>query len=156
MTRVDALALDKIFSPVAGWAEHRLGIGQWRLAFECLNGHVAFYLGGLALTVGGKGAEDGIFAHLLTSLGWLLIMDFVRRHAQRQAASSIGGQSARLGEWHFRLILLLSLPLSFAAVKGLANFCYSVSLILLVCHLYFKACDTPPPRGRRQLAYSRS
>ena len=36
-----------------------------------------------------------------------------------------------------------------------AGACYSVSLLLLLCHLYFKACDAPPPQGRRKLAYNR-
>jgi hypothetical protein len=154
VTRIDDLALSKIFSPMAGWAEHRLGLGQWRLALECLNGHVAFYLAGLALSIAGKGMADGIFASLLVALAWLLLMEGVRRVAQRQAGSSLGVQTARMREWHFRLILLVSLPVSVASVRGLDNACYSVSLLLLVCHLYFKACDTPPPHSRR-LAFAR-
>ena len=155
MTQIDDLAIAKVFSPVAGWAEHRLGIGQWRLALEALNGHVAFYLGGVALSIAGKGLNDGIFANLLVALAWLLLMELVRQVARRQAGSSLGVQTARMREWHFRLILLVCLPVSLARIEGLANICYSLSLFLLVCHLYFKACDSPPPQGRRRLVYSR-
>lgn len=155
MTRIDDLALTKIFSPLAGWAEHRLGIGQWRIALECLNGHVAFYLAGLTFSIAGKGMADGIFASLLVALAWLLLMEAVRRVAYRQAGSSLGVQTARMREWHFRLILLVSLPISVSRIGGVANACYSVSLLLLLCHLYFKACDAPPPQGRRRLAWQR-
>jgi hypothetical protein len=155
VTRIDDLAIAKFFSPVAGWAEHRFGVGQWRVALECLNGHVAFYLAGLALSITGKGMEDGIFASLLVALAWLLLMEAVRRVACRQAGSSLGVQTARLREWHFRLILLISLPISVSRVTELASACYSVSLLLLLCHLYFKACDSPPPERRRRLAYQR-
>ena len=155
MNRIDELAIAKFFSPAAGWAEHRLGLGQWRIALECLNGHVAFYLAGLAFTIAGKGLEDGIFASLLVALAWLLLMEAVRRVAYRQAGSSLGVQTARMREWHFRLILLVSLPISVSRIDELANACYSVSLLLLLCHLYFKACDAPPPQSRRKLAFSR-
>ena len=155
MNRIDDLAITRIFSPAAGWAEHRLGLGQWRIALECLNGHIAFYLTGLAFSLTGKGMADGIFASLLVALAWLLLMEFVRRVAHRQAGSSLGVQTARMREWHFRLILLLCLPLSVARADELANACYSVSLLLLVCHLYFKACDSPPPERRRRLAHAR-
>jgi len=155
VTRIDDLAIAKFFSPLAGWAEHRLGLGQWRIALECLNGHVAFYLAGLALSIAGKGMTDGIFATLLVALAWLLLMEAVRRVAYRQAGSSIGVQTARLREWHFRLILMVSLPISVSRADELANACYSVSLLLLLFHLYFKACDTPPPQGRRRLAFNR-
>jgi hypothetical protein len=155
VTRIDDLALTKIFSPLAGWAEHRLGIGQWRIALECLNGHVAFYLAGLTFSIAGKGMADGIFASLLVALAWLLLMEAVRRVAYRQAGSSLGVQTARMREWHFRLILLVSLPISVSRIGGVANACYSVSLLLLLCHLYFKACDAPPPQGRRRLAWQR-
>lgn len=155
MTRIDDLALTKIFSPLAGWAEHRLGIGQWRIALECLNGHIAFYLAGLTFSIAGKGMADGIFASLLVALAWLLLMEAVRRVAYRQAGSSLGVQTARMREWHFRLILLVSLPISVSRIGGVANACYSVSLLLLLCHLYFKACDAPPPQGRRRLAWQR-
>ena len=155
MTRIDDLALTRLFSPVAGWAEHRLGIGQWRLALECLNGHVAFYLAGLAFSIAGKGMEDGIFANLLVALAWLLLMEAVRRVARRQAGSSLGVQTARMREWLFRVILLVSLPVSIASIDELAGAFYSASLFLLLCHLYFKACDSPPPQGRRDLAWQR-
>ena len=154
MTRIDELAIAKIFSPAAGWAEHRLGVCQWRLSLECLNGHLAFYLGGLTLSIAGKGMTDGIFANLLVALAWLLLMEVVRRVACRQAGSSQGVQTARMREWLFRIVLLVSLPISVARIEALANFCYSVSLLLLLCHLYFKACDAPPPQGRRKLAFN--
>jgi hypothetical protein len=154
VTRIDDLALTRLFSPLAGWAEHRLGFSQWRVSLECLNGHVAFYLGGLALSLGGKGLDDGIFANLLVALAWLLLMEAVRRIAYRQAGSSIGVQTARMREWLFRVVLLVSLPISAARIDELAAAFYSVSLLLLVCHLYFKACDAPPPQGRR-LAHAR-
>jgi hypothetical protein len=149
---LDDLAIAKLFSPVAGWAEHRLGLGQWRIALECLNGHVAFYLAGLALSIAGKGMADGIFANLLVALAWLLLMEAVRGVARRQAGSSLGAQTARMREWLFRVILLVSLPVSIASIDGIAGAFYSVSLFLLLCHLCFKACDAPPPQHRR-LAY---
>jgi hypothetical protein len=156
MTSLDDLALTKAFSPLAGWAEHRLGFGQWRISLECLNGHVAFYLGGLAFSIGGKGMNDGLFADLLVALAWLLLMEGARRIACRQAGSSIGVQTARMREWLFRVVLLISLPISLARIDELSNAFYSVSLLLLVCHLYFKACDSPPPpQQRRSLAYGR-
>ena len=155
MTRIDDLALTRLFSPLAGWAEHRLGISQWRVSLECLNGHLAFYLGGLALSIGGKGPNEGIFADMLVALAWLLLMEGARRVACRQAGSSIGVQTARMREWLFRVVLLISLPVSVARIGELSNAFYSVSLLLLVCHLYFKACDSPPPQSRRRLAYNR-
>jgi hypothetical protein len=151
---IDDIALTRIFSPAAGWAEHRLGISQWRVALECLNGHVAFYLAGLAFSLTGKGVADGIFASLLVGLAWLLLMEALRRVAWRQAGSSLGVQTARMREWHFRLILVVALPISVSRIDEVANACYSVSLLLLLCHLYFKACDAPPPQGRRRLAWS--
>lgn len=155
MTRLDETVIQSLFSPVAGWAEHRLGITQWRLAIESLNGHVAFYLAGVAFTIAGKGANDGIFVNLVVALAWLLLMEGVRRVANRQAGSSVGIQTARLREGNFRLIVLAMLPVSLCYVKGWSNFCYTLSLSLLLCHLYFKACDAPPPKGRRKLAYGR-
>lgn len=155
VTRIDDLAISRLFSPLAGWAEHRLGLDQWRLSLECLNGHVAFYLAGLAFSIAGKGMADGIFASLLVALAWLLLMEAVRRVARRQAGSSLGVQTARMREWHFRLILLVSLPISVSRIDELANACYSISLAFLLCHLYFKACDAPPPQGRRRLAFNR-
>ena len=155
VTLIDDLALTKVFSPLAGWAEHRLGLGQWRISLECLNGHLAFYLGGLALSIGGKGLDDGIFADVLVALAWLLLMEGARRVACRQAGSSLGVQTARMREWLFRVVLLVSLPISVARIDELANAFYSASLLLLICHLYFKACDSPPPQGRRRLAHAR-
>jgi hypothetical protein len=155
VTRIDDLALSKLFSPLAGWAEHRLGFSQWRVSLECLNGHLAFYLGGLALSIAGKGMDDGIFADILVALAWLLLMAGARRVACRQAGSSLGVQTARMREWLFRVVLLVSVPISVARIDELSNAFYSVSLLLLVCHLYFKACDAPPPQRRRRLAYSR-
>lgn len=156
MGTIDETVIQRIFSPVAGWLEHGLGIGQWRVAIECLNGHLALYVAGVAFSLAGKGMSDGIFVDMLAALAWLLIMEFVRRVALRQAASSMGAQTARLGEWHFRLILLVMLPLSLASVKGLSSACYAFSLLLLVAHLYFKACDSPPPRSRRTFATGRA
>ena len=46
--------------------------------------------------------------------------------------------------------------LSVASVKGLSSFCYAASLVLLIGHLYFKACDVPPPPRRRMLATGRA
>jgi hypothetical protein len=152
VTRIDDLAISSLFSPLAGWAEHRLGLGQWRIALECLNGHVAFYLAGLTFSISGKGMTDGIFASLLVALAWLLLMEAVRQVARRQAGSSLGVQTARMREWHFRLILLVSLPISLSRIDEVATACYSVSLLLLLCHLYFKACDAPPPQTRGRLA----
>jgi hypothetical protein len=154
VNRIDDIALTKLFSPAAGWAEHRLGFGQWRIALECLNGHVAFYLAGLAFSLTGKGMDDGIFANLLVGLAWLLLMEAVRRIAYRQAGSSLGVQTARMREWHFRLILLVAMPISLSRIDAPSSACYSVSLLLLLCHLYFKACDAPPPQDRR-LAWNR-
>jgi hypothetical protein len=154
MTSLDDLALTRAFSPLAGWAEHRLGLGQWRISLECLNGHLAFYLGGLAFSIGGKGMNDGLFADMLVALAWLLLMEGARRVACRQAGSSIGVQTARMREWLFRVVLLISLPISVSRIDELSNAFYSVSLLLLVSHLYFKACDSPPPQQRRsRLAY---
>lgn len=156
MTRLDDILIERLFSPTAGWLQHRLGLGQWRTALECLNGHVAFYLAGVAFTLAGKGLRDGIFADLLAALAWLLIMDFVRRAARRQAASPLGVQTARLGERHFRYIFLAFAPLSLCYAGDAASACYSASLLLLLAHLYFKACDAPPPARRKSLAFSRA
>ena len=145
-----------LFSPLAGWLDHRLGLGQWRAALECLNGHVACYLAGTAFAIAGKGMRDGIFADLLAALVWLAIIEGVRRAALRQAGSSIGSQTARLNEWHFRAIFVVMLPLSLLYVEGWPSGFYAMSLALLVAHLYFKACDVPPPteRGRRHAFHS--
>lgn len=154
MTNLDQIVIDRVFSPAAGWAQHRLGVSQWRLSIECLNGNIAFYLAAVALTVARKGLVDGIFVDLLAASAWLLIMDFVRRLAQRQSGSSLGVQTARMREWMFRVLLLAMLPLSLCYVRGPSSFCYTAALALLVAHLYFKASDTPPPEQRRKLAYN--
>ena len=153
MSGIDDILIARVFSPAAGFLEHRLGLGQWRVAIECLNGHVACYLAGVAFAIAGKGAEDGIFVDLLAALLWLGIMDVVRRAALRQAASSMGVQSARLGERHFRCIFLIMLPVSSCYVEGWASGFYTASLALLVAHLYFKASDSPPPERGRRLAF---
>ena len=142
------MLIERVFSPAAGLLEHRLGLDRWRVALECLNGHVAFYLAGVAFVVGAKGPRDAIFADLLAALAWLAIIEWVRRAAQRQAASSIGVQTARLGERHFRTIFLIMLPVSLLYVQGWASGCYTASLALLLAHLYFKASDAPPPKRR--------
>ena len=147
----DQVIIDRVFSPLTGWLHHRFGVNQWRLSLECLNGNVVFYLAGIALTIAAKGVEDGIFIDLLRGTGWLLIVDFARRVAMRQAASSIGVQSARMGEWLIRIVLLTAFPLSLVHAQGLAGVCFTISLLFLVLHLYFKASDTPPPQRRRSL-----
>ena len=153
MSGIDEMLIGRVFSPAAGWLEHGLGVPRWRAAIECLNGHVACYLAGVAFAIAGKSARDGIFADLLAAMVWLGIMEAVRRAALRQAASSIGVQTARFGERHFRCILLLMLPVSLCYVEGWASGFYTGSLALLVAHLYFKACDAPPPERGRKLAY---
>ena len=155
MTPFDQTIIDKVYSPISGWISHRFGVDQWRLSIECLNGTVAFYLAGVALTIASKGMNDGIFVDLLGAVVWLAFMDMVRRVALRQAASSLGTQTARMSESVFRHILVGILPLSLYYVRGLDNFCHTLSLVFLISHLYFKACDTPPPKPRRQLAFSR-
>jgi hypothetical protein len=156
MTRIDDALIERVFSPLSGWLEHRLGIARWRAAIECLNGHLAFYLGGVALGIARKGPEDAIFADLLSGLFWLGLMEGVRRAALRQAGSSMGVQSARLGEWHFRAILLLMLPASLLYVRDAGSACYTASLAFLLAHLYLKASDTPPPRRTSRLALASS
>jgi hypothetical protein len=156
MTRIDNALIERVFSPLCGWMEHRLGLGRWRVAMECLNGHLAFYVAGVALGIARKGPEDAIFVDLLSGLFWLGIMEAVRRAAFRQAGSSMGVQSARLGEWHFRTILLLMLTASLLFVRDLASFCYTASLALLLAHFYLKASDTPPPRRGTKLAFGSS
>jgi len=153
MTRLDDMLIERGFSPLAGWIEHRMGLGRWTAAMECLNGHIALYLAAIALTIARKGAGEAIFTDLLSALAWLGIMEAVRRTARRQAGSSLGVQTARLGEWHFRTIFLLMLPLSLASANDAAGACYAGSLALLVVHLYLKASDTPPPRERRFAAF---
>ena len=36
-------------------------------------------------------------------------------------------------------------------LPGLASFCFTLSLLFMVLHLYFKASDTPPPKPGRRL-----
>jgi hypothetical protein len=155
MALIDDILIDRVFSPCAGWLKHHFGICQWRLSIACIDVSMAAYVAGIAVSIAPKGMRDGIFVDLLSATLWLLIMSMVRDRAHRQAASSLGVQTARLGEWIFRTVLLAMLPLSlFAAVEG-NGICYPLSLLFLLVHLYFKAADTPPPRGRRQLAYLR-
>lgn len=153
---LDAVLIEKVYSPLAGRLRYGLGLCQWKVAIECLNGSVAVYVGAVALEIAGKGIRDGIFVTMLRALVWLLIMDRVRRLAQRQAASSIGASSARSREWLFRIILLGVLPLSLWYVSGWSSLLYSASLALLICHLYFKAADMPPPMRRGKLAFLRA
>jgi hypothetical protein len=156
VTRIDDLLIARLFSPLAGWLHHRLGFGQWRMAIECLNGHVACYLAAVAFAIAGKGVGDGIFVDLLAALLWLGLMETVRRRALRQAGSSLGVQTARLGEWHFRTILLVMLPASLLYVEGWSSGLYAASLALLLGHFFFKACDVPPPERTRLLSFGRS
>jgi hypothetical protein len=156
MNRVDDLLIEKISSPLCGWLQHRLGVGQWRASFECLNGSIAFYLAAVALEIAGKGPADGIFATMLRTLIWLLVLESVRRHAYRQAASSVGARTARVREWLFRLALATMLPVSLCYATGLKSLFYSVSLTFLIGHLYLKASDAPPPQPRGKLARNRA
>ena len=156
MGRFDDLMIERIASPLAGWLQHRLGIGQWRASIECLNGSVFFYIAAVALELAAKGPYDGIFVTMLRALAWLLILDAVRRVAYRQAASSVGTRTARLREWIFRIALVAMVPVSLLYAQGWHNLCYSASLMLLVCHLYLKASDTPPPQPKGKLAFNRA
>jgi hypothetical protein len=155
MEMFDQILIDRVFSPLAGWLHHRFGVNQWRLSLECLNGNVAFYLAGIALSIAHKDMNGGIFVDLLRGAGWLLIVDFARRVALRQAASSIGVQSARMGEWLIRIVLVTAFPLSLFHAQGMAGLCFTASLLFLVLHLYFKASDTPPPQERRKQVLAR-
>jgi hypothetical protein len=110
----------------------------------------------MAFAMAGKGLSDAIFADLLAAMAWLGAMTFVRSVTYRQAGSSMGVQSARFGEWIFRVVLIGVLPLSLFYVKGPSSFCFSMSLLFLILHLYFKASDTPPPERTRKLAYGRA
>ena len=153
---IDDFLIDRFFSPLAGWLEHRLGVNQWRVSIECLNGSIAFYLAGIAFSIAGKGMADGIFVDMIKGLVWLLIMDFARRVTYRQAGSSIGVQSARLGEWAIRVILVGMLPITLLSVRNWTGLCFEIAWVLLVAHLYFKASDSPPPTPRRKLAHARA
>ena len=156
MSTVDDVLIERLFSPLTGRLHHVLGISQWRVAIECLNGSVAFYIAGVAFSLIDKGLEDGIFVIMLRTLGWLLIMEAVRRLAYRQAASSVGVRTARVREWLVRTLLVGILPLSLWHVQNWHNLFYSGSLLLLIAHLYFKASDAPPPEPRQKLAYNRA
>ena len=145
MGNIDDILIERVWSPAAGGLEHRLGVGPWRAAIECLNGSTFFYVAAVALQIAGMGPEDGVFMTMLRALAWLLVMDWVRRHACRQAASSVGVRTARVREWMFRVALLFMVPLSFCYADEWHNMLYSLSLLLLVCHLYLKASDAPPP-----------
>lgn len=153
MSTIDDILIDKVYSPLSGWLEHRLGVSRWRASIECLNGSLAFYVAAVALEIAGKGPYDGIFMTMLRALVWLLVMDAVRRVAYRQAASSVGPRTARVREWIFRLVLVAVLPLSLYYAQGWHNLCYSASLMLLICHLYLKASDPPPPQPKGRLAF---
>jgi hypothetical protein len=155
MGTIDDLLIERVTSPLTGWLQHRLGVSQWRASLESLNGSTFFYIAAVALELAAKGPFDGIFLTLLRALIWLLILDFVRRVAYRQAASSVGIRTARVREWVFRTILVAVTPLSLYYVPGgWDNVCYSASLMLLVCHLYFKASDAPPPEPKGRLAFN--
>jgi hypothetical protein len=156
MTPFDTAIIEKVFTPVTGWVNARFGVDQWRLAIECLNGTIAFYLAGVALTIAGKGMDDGIFVDLLSATVWLMVMDWIRKTALRQAGSSLGRQTARMRESIFRHLLIGLVPLSLYYAEGLNDLCHTVSLLFFIAHLYFKSCDTPPPQRRTKLAYSRA
>jgi hypothetical protein len=158
MQRIDQFVLEKVYAPAAGWVRDRLGLEQWRLSLECLNGHLVFYLAGTTLTIGQTVASrEPVYPVMAASLFWLLLMHAVRQMAKRQANSSLGVQTARMGEWHIRTILILAFPPLALTVHDLGGACYTIALGLLGCHFYVKACDTPPPEERRErrLAYSR-
>ena len=156
MGTIDDILIERVWSPAAGWLQHRVGIGPWRAAIECLNGSIAFYVGAVAFQIAAMGPQDGIFVTMLRALAWLLVMDGVRRLAHRQAASSVGVRTARVREWLFRLALLFMLPLSLCYADEWHNRLYTGSLLLLVCHLYFKASDAPPPRTKGRYAWNRA
>lgn len=154
MGTIDDLLIEKGFSPLTGWLQHRLGVGQWRASIESLNGSTMLYVTGVAIELAAMGPYDGIFITLLRALVWLLVLDFIRRVARRQASSSVGTRTARVREWLFRTILVAVLPLSLYYAQAWDNLCYSASLMLLICHLYFKASDAPPPEPRGRLAFN--
>jgi hypothetical protein len=156
MTPFDTAIIEKVYTPVTGWVNARFGVDQWRLAIECLNGTIAFYLAGVAITIASKGMTDGIFADLIAAFAWLMVMDWIRKAAYHQAASSLGRQTARMGESIFRHILVGILPLSLYYLEGLDDLCHTISLVFFISHLYFKSCDTPPPQRRMQFAYNRA
>ena len=156
MERVDDILIAKVYSPLTGWLRHHLGVCQWRAAIECLNGSMAFYVAGVAFEIAGRIPAGNVSQVLVRALVWLLIMDAVRRRAYRQAASSVGVRTARVGEWMFRLVLVAMLPLSLCYADSWNSLCYSGSLLLLICHLYLKASDTPSPEPRGRWARNRA
>ena len=56
-------------------------------------------LAGVALTIASKGMTDAIFADLLAAFAWLMVMDWIRRAAYRQAGSSLGGVRMRTSDF---------------------------------------------------------
>ena len=84
---LDDILIHRLFSPLSGWAQHRFGLGQWKLSIECLNGNIAFYLAGIAFSIADKTIGDGIFIDMLKGVCWLLIMDFARGVMQATAPS---------------------------------------------------------------------
>jgi hypothetical protein len=110
----------------------------------------------MALTMAQRSLEEGILAQLIGAFGWLALMTFARTVAHRQASSSLGVQSARFDEWMFRGVALMILPFSILYIRDLSNFCFTLALLFAISHLYFKASDTPPPKGRRKLSYNQA
>jgi hypothetical protein len=155
MTPFDTAIIEKLYTPVTGWVNSRFGVDQWRLAIECLNGTIAFYLAGVALTIASKGMGDAIFTDLIAAFVWLMVMEFIRKAAYRQASSSLGRQTARMRESIFRHILVGIVPLSLYYCEGVDDLCHTISLLFFISHLYFKSCDMPPPQRKVQFAYSR-
>lgn len=153
MNPFDQLLIDKVFSPACGRLEHGLGVGRWRAALESLLGSMVVYVAAVAMELAMASPDQPVFVILLRALAWLLILDRARRLCCRQAGSSIGVQSARLREWPFRTALAAMVPLSLTYVSTWANAFYSLSLLLLVTHLYLKACESPPPEPRGRLAF---
>lgn len=156
MNRLDDILIDRITSPLAGWLQQRLHLAPWRVSFECLNGSVVAYVAAVALQLAALGPEGSASLIMLRALAWLLVLDWVRKVAARQAASSVGTRTARVREWLFRIALAAMLPVSLCYVDGFDNLFYSGSLLLLIGHLYFKASDAPPPEPRGRLAYNRA
>lgn len=153
MGTIDDILIERVWTPVAGWIQHGLGVNPWRAAMECLNGSLVFYVAAVALEIAGKGPYDGIFVTMLRALVWLLVMEAVRRLAYRQAASSVGVRTARVREWLFRMVLVCMLPVSLCYADEWHNLLYSGSLMLLICHFYLKASDAPPPERKGRLAW---
>ena len=146
MGTIDDLLIEKIYSPLTGWLQHRLGVGQWRASIESLNGSTVFYIAGVAIELAAARPYEGISTTLLRALAWLLILDFVRKVAYRQAASSVGIRTARVREWLFRTILVAVRPLSlYYAQPGQSVLFGSLSADLPPL---FQATDAPPPEPR--------